>query len=332
MIRLAAAAAGLGLLVLLAVGLGPEIGLMRAWAVLLEAAGGGAPADAPETVVVLDLRLPRTLLAALLGGALGAAGAVAQGLFRNALAEPSVLGVSAGAAAAAVVSFSLGLDELAAWATPVCAAAGAVASLVALVALAGGTGNLTSLLLGGVALSAVWGALITLLLALQVERWELGLEVLGWLMGSFEGRSWPQLGWALGPAALGLGAAVWLRRDLDLLHLGPDTAASLGLDLARTRTVAIGCVALLVGTATALVGVIGFVGLIVPHAARMLAGPGHRATIPLAAILGAVLLVVVDASARTGAAVSVPPGVVTSLLGGPFFLWLLRHGDRAELT
>ncbi len=324
----------LALMLFVAVGVGPgSFGFFDAWGIVVDDLPGRL-FTAPERldqVLVLDLRLPRALLAILLGAALGAAGAVTQGLFRNALAEPSVLGVSMGAAALAVVGFSLGLDAFALWATPLLAAIGAVGALVILFALAGGSRSIVTVLLSGIALSALGSAVITLMLALQIERWELGLKVIAWLMGSFEGRSWPQLGWATLPCAVGLFLAMWLRRDLDLLHLGPETATSLGLDLARTRLLAIICIGVLVGAATAMVGVIGFIGLIVPHLARLLIGPTHDRLVPLSIILGAATLLAVDTSSRMVTSIMLPPGVITSLLGAPFFLWLLRRHDQRGL-
>jgi iron complex transport system permease protein len=144
-------------------------------------------------------------------------------------------------------------------------------------------------------------------------------------MGSFEGRSWDHLGAAVPALVLGLALATWLRLDLDALQLGPDTAASLGVDLRRTTILSMLTVGTLVGMATALTGVIGFVGLVVPHVARMWVGAGHRALLPAAAVLGAATLLAVDAGGRAVSSLALPPGAVTSLLGAPFFLWLLRR-------
>ncbi|MCH9687176.1 MAG: iron ABC transporter permease [Deltaproteobacteria bacterium] len=275
--------------------------------------------------LVWDLRLPRTLLAAVLGGALGLAGAITQGLFRNPMAEPGVLGVSAGAAAFAVVGFSLGLDERSVFAVPVLAAAGAATVLVVLLTLARDHSDTTTLLLSGIALGAMAGAVTTLLLAIDTERWDLGIKVVRWLMGSFEGRSWGHLQSAMVPLAAGTGLALWLRLDLDALQLGRDTAQSLGVDLVRTQRLALLAVALLVGAATAMAGVIGFVGLVIPHVARMLGGPGHARLLPLSALGGAIALLTIDVLARSIHSVVIPPGALTSLAGAPFFLWLLQR-------
>lgn len=290
----------------------------------------GQGSTLPPTVdaLVWDLRLPRALVAALVGSALGASGAVTQGLLRNPMAEPGVLGVSAGAAALAVLGFSLGLDEAGPWAIPTLAAIGGALTFALLLALTRSSPRMSTLLLSGIAISAMCGAATTLLLSLDTERWDLGIKVVRWLMGSFEGRSWDHLGAAVVPIAAGMLVALWLRPDLDALTLGGDTAASLGIDLARTRLLSLLSVALLVGTATALCGVIGFVGLVVPHIVRLVCGAGHRHLVPASALGGAAALLLVDVASRATTEIVIPPGVVTALLGGPLFLWLLLRHDR----
>jgi iron complex transport system permease protein len=318
-------------LVLLALTVGPgDVGLGEALDVVAAHLGATVPPLPPAVdALVWELRLPRSLLAALLGAALGLAGAITQGLFRNPMAEPGVLGVSAGAAALAVVGFTLGLDAHGAFAVPGLAALGAGLVLLVLLGLTGDRGDTTTLLLSGIALGAMGGSLTTLLLALDTERWDLGIKVVRWLMGSFEGRSWDHLQGALVPLAAGIALAAWLRLDLDALQLGRDTAASLGVDLVRTQRLALLAVALLVGAATALAGVIGFLGLVVPHVVRRLGGAGHGRLLPLSALGGAVVLLVVDILGRSLHDVVLPPGAVTSLAGAPFFLWLLRHREAA---
>lgn len=321
---IAFAAAAVPLAIMLSLGTGPgDIGLGEA----LRLVGRGLAGDdlGLRGAIVYDLRLPRALLAGLVGASLATAGALCQGLFRNPMADPGVLGVSAGAALFAVVGLLLGLDRAGLWAIPAVAAVGAAAAMGLLLAAAGRRASLAVLLLAGVALGALCSALITLCQALAAHQWDFGLKVVYWLMGSFEGRTWPHLLWALPPCGLGLGLALWLRRDLDALHLGTDAAASLGVDLARLRLLTVLAVGLLVGAATALTGVLAFVGLVAPHIARMSSGPGHRRLVPLAALHGASATVVVDALARAASSVVVPPGVITSLIGAPFFLWLLRR-------
>lgn len=323
--RVAISTAALVGLVLAATALvvGPGDTSIAEVATVLSAHLGGPDTDPTRDTIVWDLRLPRIGLATLVGGSLGAAGTVTQGLFRNPMAAPGVLGISAGAAAAAVFGFALGLDEAGIWATPLMAGLGAGVALGILFGLAGRAPGITTLLLSGVALGALFGAITTLILALEAQRWDLGVKVVRWLMGSFEGRSWGHLAIAVGPCALGVWLCVALRRPLDALQLGEETAATLGVDLVRTRAIAMVGVGLLVGTATAVAGVIGFIGLIVPHIARLLVGPAHRVLLPLAALLGATTLVAVDTLTRV--TLPLPPGVITSLLGAPFFLWLLRR-------
>ncbi|MEM9458753.1 MAG: iron ABC transporter permease [Myxococcota bacterium] len=325
---------GLGLLalasLLLALTVGPgQVGPTEALQILAAHLGRPSPALPPTLdALVWDLRLPRSLLAALLGAALGVAGAITQGLFRNPMAEPGVLGVSAGAATLAVLGFTLGLDAYGVAVVPVLAAAGASLVLLVLMALTRDHHDVTTLLLSGIALSAMSGALTTLMLALDTERWDLGIKVVRWLMGSLEGRSWSHLAGALLPVLAGIALSVWLRLDLDALQLGRDTAASLGVDLVRTQRLALLAVALMVGAATALSGVIGFIGLVVPHVVRLLGGPGHGRLLPLSALGGAFALLWVDILSRSIHDALIPPGALTSLAGAPFFLWLLRRRDR----
>ncbi len=288
----------------------------------------GSPTTPTADAIVWHLRLPRALLAALIGAALGGAGALTQGVFQNPLAEPGILGISAGAALAAVVGFALGLDALGLWVTPGLAAAGAAVMLLLLIALVGTRLEVATLLLAGVAIAALASAITTLLLALNTERWDLGVRVMRWLMGSFEGRSWSHLALGAPPILAGLSLAHWLRRDLDVLYLGTDTARSLGVSLRRFHLLAILAIGLLVGTATALTGAIGFIGLVVPHLARLLVGATHRWLLPVAAILGGLALLLVDTLTRALTSVVLPPGVITSLLGAPFFLWLLARGRQ----
>ena len=278
--------------------------------------------------LVWDLRLPRSLLALAVGAALATAGTVTQGLFRNPMAEPGVLGISAAAAMTAVLGFMLGLDELGTWVTPLMAAGGAALGLLLLAALATRQISMTTLLLSGVAMAALFSAITTLMLAVGTERWDLGLKVIRWLMGSFEGRSWAHLSWTMAPILAGLVLAAWLVLDLDALRLGPQTAQSLGIDLVRTRWVALLSVALLVGAATAMAGVIGFVGLVVPHLARLTVGSGHQRLMPTAALIGGLSVLAVDVGTRSITGLAIPPGVVTALLGAPLLVWMLMTQER----
>lgn len=326
---LAVLAALIALLCALTIGPG-ELDLADVADVLAYHLGADRPGITPTAhAIIWDLRLPRALLAVLLGAALGVAGALTQGVFRNPLADPGILGISAGAALAAVLGFTLGLEALGPWITPTLAALGAIVMLLVLLLLVGARLEIATLLLAGVAIAAITSAITTLILAIYSERWDLGLRVMRWLMGSFEGRTWQHLWIATPPVLAGLALAHWLRRDLDALHLGADTARSLGLDLRRFYGLALLAIGLLIGASTAIAGVIGFIGLIVPHLARLLVGPGHRWLLPISGLLGALLLLLIDTFTRTVTAVALPPGVITSLVGGPCFLWVLwRHQRR----
>lgn len=320
-----------GLLVLLlaaglALTVGPgAFGLADVTGVLVAKLSGAAIEPIPEAII-WQLRLPRVLLAMLVGAGLGCAGALTQGLFRNPLASPGVLGISTGAAAAVILGFALGVDEQALWVTPVLAGVGAVGTLVLLFGLTARRRDLAYLLLTGVALNALAGSIATVILAIFLDRYALAQKAMAWMLGSFDGRGFAQLGWASGPILLGMLAAWALHRPLDLLVLGEETAATLGVARGRLRTFAALVVGVLVGTATAAVGVIGFVGLIVPHLARsLISAHAHARLIPASMLIGAALVLLVDTLGRALTPMFLAPGALTSLVGGVFFLWLLRR-------
>ena len=244
-----------------------------------------------------------------------------------------MLGISTGAAAAVIFGFALGLDELGLWVTPILAGLGALALLAALFGLTAHRLDLAYLLLTGVALNALAGALSTVTLALFLDRHALAQKAMVWMMGSFDGRGFATLGWASGPIIVAMAAAWALHRPLDLLALGEETAATLGVDRARLRAASAVVVGLLVGTSTAAVGVIGFVGLVVPHLARSLlgaAGHAHARLLPASMVIGAGLMLGVDTLGRALTPMFLAPGALTSLLGGVFFLWLLRRHVGAQ--
>ncbi|KIG14219.1 Hemin ABC transporter, permease protein [Enhygromyxa salina] len=294
----------------------------------------GGQLEPTAEAILWELRLPRILLSLLVGAGLGCAGAVTQGLFRNPLASPGVLGISTGAAAAVVLGFALGVDEQGLWVTPTLAGLGALTMLGLLFGLTSRRQDLAYLLLTGVALNALAGAASTVILALFLDRYALAQKAMAWMMGSFDGRGFTQLGWASGPILIGMIAAWALHRPLDLLVLGEETAATLGVDRGRLRLLAALVVGLLVGTSTAAVGVIGFVGLVVPHVARALlgvAGHAHARLLPASMVIGAALMLGVDTLGRALTPMFLAPGALTSLIGGLFFLWLLRrHGGGAS--
>ncbi len=288
-------------------------------------------ADPVTTTIIWELRLARSLIAAVAGAALGTSGAVLQGLFRNPLADPYALGVSSGASLGAVLAIAIGIAPPLARSGGVEAAAfaGAIAAaaIVYAVARAGvRTAPTAALLLAGAAVGSFLSAAVSLIVSLNDRDLH---RVFFWLLGGFGGKSWGELWSALPPAAAAVGLAMLLARPLDLLGAGEEAAASLGLDVGKTRFLAVAASSLGAAAAVSSGGVIGFVGLIGPHFARIIVGPAHRRLIPASALAGAALLALADALARSVAApLELPVGVVTALVGAPLFLRLLAR-DRS---
>jgi iron complex transport system permease protein len=303
-------------------------------------AGVGAPdwlrlpvATAPPTQLVdatlWAIRLPRVVLAIGVGAALSIGGLVMQGTFRNPLAEPGVVGVSSGAALAASAAIVFGIDGLGIFTAPALAFAGGLATtlLVYVTARSGGRTEVVTLVLTGIAINAVAGAGIALMTFLATTQQR--EQIVFWQLGSLNGSRWQDVLVVLPIAAVGVVGAALLARRLDLLALGERQARHLGVDVERTRIVAIVVVAVLTAAAVALCGIISFVGLVVPHLMRMLLGPAHRALVPSCALGGAVLLLVADTVARTAVPYAdLPIGMLTAIVGGPFFFWLLRRARR----
>ena len=293
--------------------------------------GGG---DAVTGVIVRDLRAPRVIAAALVGGALAAAGALLQGLFRNPLADPYVTGTSAGGALGAVAVIAIGGD-LEGTAVPIAAFAGALASALGVWQLSrlGGRTTVLTLLLAGVVLTSFAGAMITLLLFVN-DRLSLRLRaILDILGGGVAVRSKNEIVVAAVIIALGVALAVLLARRIDAFVFGEETAATLGVDPERTTIAVIVAAALLTGAAVALAGLVGFVGLVVPHALRPIVGAGHRTLAITSFLAGAIVLVLADTGARSIIApAELPVGVLTGLVGAPFFLFLLVRARRREVA
>jgi iron complex transport system permease protein len=287
------------------------------------------PVDAAAAqAIVWNIRAPRMLLALLVGAALAVSGVVLQAFFQNPMAAEYVVGVSAGAALGATVGFVLwsattvfGLTSRTLFAF---LGALGTTTLVYVLSRRGGRVPVSTLLLTGMAINALASALCSLLL-LVAKSSDVSLVVF-WLMGSVADRGWLAVWVLVGPVVLGLGAVYLLSRELNVLLMGEETAHHLGVDVERTKMALLVLSSVLAATCVAVTGMIGFVGLIVPHVMRLLTGPDHRALLPAAAAGGAVLLVVADLLARSLAApVEIPIGIVTSILGCPFFLFLLRR-------
>jgi iron complex transport system permease protein len=276
-----------------------------------------------------SVRFPRVAMAAVVGAALAVAGALMQGVFGNPLAEPSVVGVSAGAAVAAAASIVFAWTFAGSWTIALCAFAGGLVTTLAVYALARADGRteVVTLVLTGIAVNAVAGAGLAFLLF--VGDTQAREQIVFWQLGSLNGSRWQQVAVVAPLAAAGIVAALASARRLDLLALGERPARHLGVDVERLRIGLIVVVALLTAAAVSFCGIVAFVGLVVPHVVRMVAGPGHRVLLPASMLAGALVLVVADTVARTFVAnADLPLGMLTSLVGGPFFFWLLRRTRR----
>ncbi|PZW46508.1 iron complex transport system permease protein [Humitalea rosea] len=306
------------------------------WAVLADALGlAPLPAEFRRDAVVLGvIRGPRVVLGALVGAGLAAAGTAMQGLFRNPLADPGLIGVSAGAALAAVgaivlagplVGAAAGMMGL--WLLPVAAFIGGLGATLAIARLArrGGATAVGTLLLAGVAVNALCAALTGLLIFMADDRQV--RDITFWTFGSLAGARWAQVPVALVLVGLPVLGLLALARPLNALVLGEAEAFHLGIRVERVKRVAVALAAIAVSAGVAFTGLIGFIGLVVPHLVRLaVGGSDHRLVLPVAASLGGALLVAADLAARSLAApAEVPIGIVTALLGAPFFLWMLRR-------
>jgi len=279
--------------------------------------------------VIFDIRLPRVVLAALVGGALSPAGAVYQGLFRNPLADPYLIGVSSGAGLGATIAIAFGLPF--GWgglgAVSLLAFFGALGAtvLVYLLARVGGKTPVTTLLLAGVALGAFLTAVTTFLMFRAQDAFRT-VHVLGWLMGSFALANWARVR-VLAPVLVAGGIAMWTyAHRLNVLQLDEEQAQQLGIPVEQTKLILIVAATMVTATAVAVSGIIGFVGLIVPHAVRLVWGPDHRFLLPMSMLSGASFMILADGLARSLLSpAELPVGVVTAFCGAPFFLYLLRQ-------
>lgn len=320
----------LGLGTVLAAGLGVALGSVPIPLPDLLAMLRGGGSDM-QRLLVLELRAPRVLLGVLVGGGLALAGAVFQALLRNPLAEPYILGVSGGAAAGAVLVLSLGLAAATSWHLPVAAFGGALVAIGLVFGVAVSADrrlDVRVLLLSGVVVGAFFSAVIAFVLSVS-DAPTVRSAVL-WMMGSLSGATWATVGITAAytlPAALLLLA---LARPLNLMAIGEETAGYLGTEVERTKRWAYGVASLVAAAGVAFAGVIGFVGLIIPHSIRLLVGPDHRVLLPLSFVAGAGFLVLADLGARVALSpTEIPIGVITAFVGVPFFLLLLRRSLSA---
>ncbi|MDY0341396.1 MAG: iron ABC transporter permease [Coriobacteriia bacterium] len=282
--------------------------------------------------LVLELRLPRVLLAALVGAALALAGVLYQALFRNPLADPYILGVSSGAGLGATLAMMmLGTSyTMRALGVPVGAFIGAALTMLLVVRLASRRGRLdpTSLLLAGIAVSYILSALTSFFLVFDREQMS---SVVFWMMGGLQNRSWEHVGTLAVMLAIGSIVPAIYHRELDLMLLGDERAGQLGVSVERFKMVMLGSASLVVAGAVSVSGLIGFVGLMTPHMMRLALGPRHRLLLPASVLTGAIVLVIADLLARLVLApVEIPVGIVTALAGGPFFLWILVRKEHVR--
>jgi len=337
--RLAIAVAGLLLLLAIGAGLGlGATGVSPLQAVSIGLAKLGLDPivafSARDDLVLSAIRAPRTVLGVLAGAALAASGAALQGLFRNPLADPGLIGVSAGAALGAVATIVLGAPLAAALPgglapalLPLAAFLGGFVAIGVVYGISqqdGGT-DVATLLLAGAAVTAIGGAGIGFFIFISDDAQIRDINF--WMLGSISGANWRALAPAAALVSVGIVGLLCFARALDALSLGEADAHHLGFEPERVKRRLVVCAALATGASVALTGVIGFVGLMTPHIVRMLFGPSHRALLPASALLGGALMLAADAIARSVAQpAELPIGVVTAAIGGPFFLWLLARG------
>ncbi len=323
----------LGVVIVLALAVGSaRIPVASVWGVLLSrlpfidiAPGWSLPTE----TIIIDIRLPRVLLAGIVGAALAVAGATYQGLFRNPLADPYLIGVAQGAALGAVVGFLLPWSVGGLGLIPVLAFLGALAAVAVVysVARVGKTLPMTTLILAGVALGAFLASITSYLMIISGEKLH---GIISWLMGRFSLGNWEQVAMVVPYVVVGV-VVIWLHaRPLNVMQLDEEQAQQLGVNVERVKLILLAAATLITAAAVSFVGTIGFVGIIVPHAVRLVWGPDHRFLLPLTTLAGASLLILADTAARTMLApTEIPVGVITAFFGAPFFLYLLRHKKRA---
>ncbi|HEY97055.1 MAG TPA: iron ABC transporter permease [Dehalococcoidia bacterium] len=281
--------------------------------------------------IIFDIRLPRVLMAGLVGAALAIAGATYQGLFRNPLADPYLIGVAQGASLGAVIGFLLPVSwNLAGFGlVPLLAFAGALlaTTTVYLLARVGKTLPMTTLILAGVALSALLSSIVSYLVISSGESMK---AIVFWLMGSFALSDWSEVGVVLPYVAVGVIVIILFGRMLNVMQLDEEQAQQLGVNVERLKIILLAAATLITAASVSFVGTIGFVGIIIPHAVRLVWGSDHRSLLPLAVLIGAIFMILADLIARTVLApTEIPIGVITAICGAPFFLYLLRRRKKA---
>lgn len=281
--------------------------------------------------VLFSLRIPRTLVAALCGAALSAAGVLSQGLFRNPLASPSILGTGSGASAFAAFSFYMGFANLRWFTVPIASFAGAflTTGFILYVVRLSKSHSIENLLLAGIAINSFLGAFTSLTVSLSLEQVDTIQSIMYWLLGGFNAKGWAHFNTGIIPISLGLIIAYRICTKLNVLTLGEDIASTLSINVDRLKISTILVISLLVGCSVSLAGAISFVGLIVPHITRMIIGPEHKRLLLVSILNGMSLLIITDLLARTlRSPMELQVGVLIALIGSPFFFWLLIKGWR----
>ena len=321
-------ATALVLAVLISAGMGyVQIPLKEVAHIIMSGLTGGVDTlsrmDPLFPVIVMDVRLPRILTAALVGGGLAISGAVFQGILLNPLADPYTLGVSAGAAFGAAIAFLLNISYMGAWSVSLFAFSGAIGTLAIVLYLSSSAGGLSSnnLILSGIIVAAILAAGISFLKYIADEQVAV---IIFWLMGSFASQTRGNVLLTLISTCLGFSVFIFFARDLNLMSMGDRAAASLGVETRRTRLILLVAASLVSAVCVSVSGIIGFVGLLVPHMMRALTGPDNRRLMPVSLLAGAVLMVAADTLTRAVLPTEIPIGILTALIGGPFFCYIFR--------
>ena len=295
---------------------------------------GSTVAEPTEQAIIENIRLPRIFLAFTVGAALGVAGGIMQGLFRNSMADPGIIGVSSGGATGAVIAISSGLAATSTLFIPVFAFLGAMGAMLVVftIATVGGRFSMATLLLGGIAVSSFLGAVTsaTIILTddLTVQR-----QIIFWIAGGVDSARWESVRIAAPIVIVGSVIAMFIARDLNLLLVSEDEARSLGVRVTLVRNLLLVCASMITGAAVAFSGIIAFVGLVVPHVMRLIVGADHRVLLPLSALAGGLFLLIADTAARIILSpAELRVGIVTAMFGAPFFVYLLvKNRSRASL-
>lgn len=285
--------------------------------------------DSIFPVVVVDVRLPRILSSAIVGGGLAISGVVFQGILLNPLADPYTLGVSAGAAFGASLAILLNIGFLGMYSVPLFAFGGAVMTLLFVIYLSSSSGGFSSnnLILSGIIVAAILSAGISLLKYIADEQVSV---IIFWLMGSFGSKTWTDVGLIFLFVGIGFLIFIFFARDMNLMSLGNRTASSLGVDTRKVTIVLLVTASLVAAICVSVSGIIGFVGLLVPHMMRLITGPDNRRLVPVSLLAGAILLLSADTITRAVLPTEIPIGVLTALLGGPFFCYIFRKQQRTR--